>query len=89
MAVKVINVEDFETNTKRTYGFTYQTLKGHVEEGVATFTIVQDLTKHGQMSFTIESHSQSGNFLSKAMGRLSSRIQRQSTQAALKNFSRE
>ena len=46
-------------------GFAYETLQGHAEKGISTFTLEQ--TDKG-LIFKIHTHSTPGNFLSKILG---------------------
>ncbi len=48
-------------------GFSYQTLEGHVEMGISTFTIEQS---EAGMIFKIHTFSRSGNILSRVLGPL-------------------
>ena len=47
-------------------GFSYETLKGHVEMGESTFTI--EKTKDDKIIFKIHTFSKPGNFLTKLVG---------------------
>lgn len=46
-------------------GFSYETLKGHVEKGISTFTIQKD---QDTLIFKVHTFSKPGNFLSKLVG---------------------
>lgn len=46
-------------------GFSYETLEGHVEKGISTFTIEQTENK---LIFKIHTYSIPGNFLAKLLG---------------------
>lgn len=48
-------------------GFSYETLKGHVEKGISYFLLEEN---SGQISFRIQTFSKPGNFLSKMAGPL-------------------
>lgn len=87
MAVKVIDVFDEDEATSRKSGFTYQTLKGHPEEGCATFSIEQNL-KSGQITFTIASISKLGLPFGNLFGWIALGIQKRSIEQAFKHFSR-
>lgn len=49
--------------TPERIGFSYETLQGHVEKGVSTFTLEQ--TKDDQIIFNIHTFSQPGNWLTR------------------------
>lgn len=68
-------------------GFSYETLEGHVEKGISTFTIEQiDL----RVIFKIQTYSISGNFVAKLLGPIFSvPYQTFCTKAALKNVKRQ
>lgn len=55
---KVIN----ESNLKR---FSYETIEGHVEQGISSFSISND---NGKVQFSIHTYSQPGNWLAKLLG---------------------
>jgi hypothetical protein len=55
--------EVFQTNNK--IGFSYQTLKGHVERGVSEFYVQLEGQK---IVFTIRTFSEPGNIISSALG---------------------
>ncbi|WP_306051460.1 DUF1990 family protein [Allomuricauda sp. MMSF_3316] len=68
-------------------GFSYETLDGHVEKGVSTFTLEQTNEK---TVFKIMTYSAPGNFLTRALGPIFSRpYQKYSTEEALKNVKRQ
>ena len=46
-------------------GFSYETLEGHVEKGISTFTVEEE---QGRIVFKIKTFSGAGNLLSKLMG---------------------
>lgn len=63
-------------------GFSYETLEGHVEKGISTFTIDE---QQGQIRFIIHTFSTPGNFLTKLVGPIFSVLyQTYCTKAALK-----
>jgi uncharacterized protein (UPF0548 family) len=68
-------------------GFSYETLEGHVEKGVSTFTLeqVQD-----RIIFNIQTFSKPGNLLTQMLGPIFSLpYQAFCTKAALKNVKRQ
>ncbi len=68
-------------------GFSYETLEGHVEKGVSTFTIQQI---HDKICFKIQTYSRPGNILSKFFGPIFSvPYQAFCTRTALKNVKRQ
>ena len=68
-------------------GFSYETLEGHVEKGISTFTVEQE---GGKIIFKIQTFSGAGNFLSKLMGPVfSTPYQRFCTTKALENCKRQ
>ncbi len=46
-------------------GFSYETLEGHVEKGISTFTIEE---LNNKLIFKITTHSSTGNFLARLVG---------------------
>ena len=46
-------------------GFSYETLEGHVENGISTFTVEQLGNK---VAFKVQTYSTPGNFLTKLLG---------------------
>ena len=77
--------EIIETTTKR--GFSYETLEGHVEKGISTFTIEQ---KQKSTEFVIHTFSKPGNLLSTLAGPLFSKpYQAYCTNAALSNVKQQ
>lgn len=63
-------------------GFSYETLEGHVEKGISTFTVEE---QQGQIRFIIHTFSTPGNFLTKLVGPIFSvPYQTYCTKAALK-----
>ncbi|MCB0476686.1 MAG: DUF1990 family protein [Crocinitomicaceae bacterium] len=65
-------------------GFSYETLEGHVEKGISTFTIER---KDEGIFFKIHTYSSPGNFLSKLVGPIFSKhYQNYSTKKALEHF---
>lgn len=68
-------------------GFSYETLKGHVEKGISTFTI-EEVDK--KLVFKIHTFSLPGNFFSKLVGPVFSvPYQTFCTRAALKNVKKQ
>jgi len=68
-------------------GFSYETLEGHVEKGISTFTIEQIDNK---LIFKIQTYSTPGNFLTKLLGPIFSvPYQTFCTKVALKNVKRQ
>lgn len=68
-------------------GFSYETLDGHVEKGVSTFTIEQTDT---EIIFKIQTFSAPGNILTKLLGPVFSvPYQTFCTRTALKNVKRQ
>ncbi|QNR26009.1 DUF1990 family protein [Croceimicrobium hydrocarbonivorans] len=77
--------EIIEEPTKK--GFSYETLDGHVEKGISTFTLEQTDEK---TIFKILTYSAPGNILTRALGPIFSRpYQKYSTQQALKNVKQQ
>ncbi len=68
-------------------GFSYETLNGHVEKGISTFTI----EKHaGKFQFVIHTFSEPGSILTKVLGPIFSiPYQAFCTNAALENVKRQ
>lgn len=80
--VRITEIID-EPNRK---GYSYETLEGHVEKGISTFTVEQ---KNNQLIFKIHTYSVPGNFISKVFGPIFSvPYQTYCTQKALKNVKR-
>jgi hypothetical protein len=67
-------------------GFSYETLEGHVEKGISTFTIEE--TAEG-IFFKIHTYSVPGNFLSRLTAFFSIPYQRYCTKRALENVKRQ
>jgi len=84
-AVRVLRVIDSVTAEERTIGFTYLTLKGHPERGIATFRVVQE-RPWAVVRFSIESWSRPGTWVTVALSPVARWIQRRLTSDALKNF---
>lgn len=77
--VRICKIID-EENKK---GFSYETLEGHVEKGISTFTIE---TFEDKLIFKIHTFSNPGNFLTKLLGPIISvPYQTYCTKSALKN----
>jgi uncharacterized protein (UPF0548 family) len=83
MAVRVTEVFGVESQSGKT-GFTYATLVGHVERGLATFSVDDDSDE--TLTFRIESWSSPGNLLARLGRPIARRMQRSSTDQALRNF---
>lgn len=68
-------------------GFSYETLEGHVEKGISTFTVEQ---LENKLIFKIQTYSTPGNFFTKLLGPIFS-VPYQSfcTKKALKNVKRQ
>lgn len=83
VGVRIAEIID-EPNRK---GFSYETLEGHVERGISTFTIEQIQTS---MVFAISTYSSPGNILTKLLGPiLSIPYQSYCTNLALKNVKQQ
>lgn len=68
-------------------GFSYETLEGHVEKGVSTFTVEQ---LDNKIVFKIQTYSTPGNILTKLLGPIFSvPYQTFCTRTALKNVKRQ
>ena len=68
-------------------GFSYETLEGHVEKGVSTFTVEQ---LDNKIVFKIQTYSTPGNILTKLLGPIFSvPYQTFCTKTALKNVKRQ
>lgn len=73
-----------QTNKK---GFSYETLDGHVEKGISTFTVEQ---LNEKVIFKIQTFSSPGNFFTKLVGPVFSvPYQTFCTKTALKNVKRQ
>lgn len=59
--VRITEIIDLKTKK----GFTYQTLQGHVEKGISTFTVEQK--ENQKLFFKIHTHSAAGNLTSKIL----------------------
>lgn len=84
-AVRVVDQFDVETGAARRVGFTYATLRGHPERGIATFAVNRHAPS-GALTFTIESWSRSGHWLTLAGRPLSRWMQKVFTREALAHF---
>ncbi len=68
-------------------GFSYETLEGHVEKGISTFTVEQNENK---IVFKVHTNSTPGNVLTKLLGPIFSvPYQTFCTKTALKNVKRQ
>ena len=85
MGVRVLEVIDRRTRDERRVGFTYATLKGHAERGIATFYVRQEHPT-GSVSFNIESWSRPGNWLASCMRPFARFVQKKFTSEALAHF---
>ncbi|HEY4185500.1 MAG TPA: DUF1990 family protein [Polyangia bacterium] len=82
-AVRVVDV--FETSAANTArGFSYVTLAGHAERGLATFTL--DVDHDGALSFKIETWSRPAGVAGAVMAPLSRQLQKRFTREALLHF---
>jgi len=74
-------------NENRRKGFSYETLEGHVEKGISTFTIEEINQK---IKFRIHTFSSAGNLLSKLLSAIFTvRYQTYCTKQALKNVKQQ
>jgi uncharacterized protein (UPF0548 family) len=80
MAVRVLDVS---RDNGRGAAFTYATVRGHVERGLATFSV---RAEGGGLVFTIETWSSAGTALAKLAGPFARHAQRASTREALAYF---
>jgi uncharacterized protein (UPF0548 family) len=83
MAVRVLEVFDVASGPRRV-GFTYATLQGHSERGLATFSVRE--APDGSLLFAIESWSSPGNILAMLGRPIARRVQRGFTGEALAFF---
>jgi uncharacterized protein (UPF0548 family) len=84
-AVRVVDV--FEGREGRLVGFTYVTLQGHVEKGVASFFVASHDHAAGQrLTFNIESWSTSARGVAQAIAPLSRLVQKAISREALEHF---
>jgi uncharacterized protein (UPF0548 family) len=84
-AVRVVDV--FEASEMRRVGFTYVTLQGHVEKGVASFLVARHDDAAGQrLTFNIESWSTSARGMAQAIAPLSRLVQKAISREALEHF---
>ncbi len=86
-AVRVVDVFDVEDKEKRSVGFIYATLPGHPERGEAKFKVSR-YRSSGQVTFTIETCSSPGNWLSALVRPLTHFLQKRSNHEALVYFKR-
>ncbi|MDN5202823.1 DUF1990 family protein [Fulvivirgaceae bacterium BMA10] len=78
-----VRIKEVIDETNR-FGFSYETLEGHVERGISTFTMEQG---GDRTIFKIHTFSTPGNILTKLIGPVFSRpYQSYCTKAALRNF---
>lgn len=84
-AVRVVDVFDRKSSGAREVGFSYVTLRGHMERGLATFFVRRDATA-AAMTFDIESWSRPGNLIAVLTRPVSRQIQKRFTTEALANF---
>ncbi len=79
-AVRVIDV--FESREPgRMIGFSYVTLQGHAERGVATFYLSQ--SAEGELAFNIESWSRPGSWVATLMAPVTRLMQKRFTRQAM------
>jgi uncharacterized protein (UPF0548 family) len=83
MAVRVVEVFDERTKGRRV-GFSYVTVEGHVERGVATFSVC--LEADGMATFRIDSWSRPGNVFAVIGHPFVRRMQRKSVLEALNHI---
>lgn len=84
-AVRVVRVwRDHEADTEES-GFTYATLEGHPERGIATFRI-RRRSGGRTVTFLIDARSRPGSLLARLSGPFARRFQRHATEAALARF---
>jgi uncharacterized protein (UPF0548 family) len=83
MGVRVLEVFD-QRGDKDVVGFTYATLQGHSERGLATFSVHE--VSPNTLVFRIESWSVPGNLLSRLARPFARRTQQKFTREALANF---
>lgn len=77
-----VRIKEIIQEEKRS-GFSYETLKGHVECGISYFLLEET---NGKISFKIQTFSKPGNFLTRLLGPIFSLpYQTYCTQKALKN----
>ncbi|HZU11929.1 MAG TPA: DUF1990 family protein [Chloroflexota bacterium] len=86
MAVRVIDVWDREEGNVREVGFTYATLVGHAECGVATFRVRRDQDQG--VRILIDVRSRPGTRLTHLARPVSRLFQRAITRAALRRLAR-
>jgi uncharacterized protein (UPF0548 family) len=84
-AVRVISLIDASAGGERNVAFSYVTLKGHPERGIATFCVRQERAT-GRVSITIKTWSRPGSWITMAARPLARLIQRPLTRAALASF---
>jgi hypothetical protein len=81
--VRISEIIDEETRK----GFSYETLDGHVEKGISTFTLEKT---RDQVIFKIQTYSAPGSILTKLLGPIFSRpYQTYSTNKALKHVKKQ
>ena len=85
VATRVVSTFTEHTGPMTRKGFTYITLVGHPERGIATFSVSRDDTTH-QVVLEIETYSEPGHWLSRVVLPLTRLIQRRSNEQALQSF---
>lgn len=81
-----VRINEIISQAKRK-GFSYETLEGHVEKGISTFTVEQ---LDNRLVFKIQTYSTPGNFLTRLLGPIFSvPYQAYCTNAALINVKRQ
>jgi uncharacterized protein (UPF0548 family) len=84
-AVRVVSVFDSTSDGERKSGFTYATLRGHPERGLATFCVRHELAT-ASLSVAIETWSRPGVWFTR-IGRPVARVlQKRMTREALSHF---
>jgi uncharacterized protein (UPF0548 family) len=83
--VRVVDVFDSASDGERRCGFSYATLEGHPERGLATFYLRQDSTGGG-LALVIETWSRPGIWLTRAGRPVARMLQRRLTAEALEHF---
>jgi uncharacterized protein (UPF0548 family) len=86
MAVRVIAVWDREDDGVREAGFTYVTVAGHPERGIATFRV--RLLEDGRVQVLIDARSQPGLLLTRLERPVARLFQRGITRSALRRLAR-
>ncbi len=85
-AVRVTALIEQDDKGERVIGFEYTTLPGHPEQGIARFTVRQLVGPHDPVSFSIETWSMPGHWISMLVAPFTRWMQRRSTKQALMFF---